>query len=757
MKKHTTFKSVLLAGTLFFSTVAFAEILKDVSIEGTRRIESQTVKNYLHLSKGDNVTSADLDRAVKNLFATGLFSDVKVNMNKGVAEIKVVENPIVHDVYFEGNKKIDDDVLRSEVLLKPRMVYTQRKIQNDADRLLEVYKRHGRYSATVKPQIIKKDQNRVDVIFQIDEGEKAFVKNINILGNKAFSSKELKEQMVTQEKAWYRFFSSTDTYDPDRLNYDKELLRRFYLNRGYVDFKVNNSFAELTPDKESFIITLEIEEGNRYKFDEPEVKVNLPEYKNDIVFSKFMEFKKGDYFSSEHVEGTIEDLTQEFANRGYAFVEIEPEFQKTEESKTVKIVFHVRQGEKVFVNKINISGNSRTLDKVIRREFRLEEGDVFNASKLRRSKQKIENLDYFSKVDFKSTPVPGQPEKTDIDVDVDEKSTGSFNIGIGWSSYDGPLFETGVTERNILGTGNIASINALIAQKETQYTMGLTNPYFMDKRLSAGFDLFHTTRDNKDYSSYSYKTTGGLVRLGWNYTDHLGQSLKYTLKQDDIDDIDSDASVYIKEQKGKNTVSMIGQELFYDRRDSRINPTQGYYLSFGTDLAGIGGDTKFVRFDLMGIKYFPVTDDVIFSLRGDVGRIWGIGGEDVRVNNRYFLGDVSLRGFEWGGVGARDKSTNDALGGNWYTSASAELVFPIGLPKEIGIRGKVFSDAAVVGKPDNYNPRTMDYSDKLRLSVGTGILWQSPMGMINFDFSYPILKEDYDETRVFRLNFGNRF
>ncbi len=749
----------LLLATSVLSAPAMAETLRSVSVDGTQRLESTTIMTYLNVKAGENITSADLDRATKTLFATGLFSDVKVKMDNGIMRITVDENPIVHDVYFEGNDRLDDDILKTEIMLKPRTVYTASKAQSDADRLLDVYKRNGRFGASVTPKIIKKDKNRVDVVFEIDEGGKTLIEKINFIGNSNYSADELKDVMITKENAWYRFLTSTDTYDPDRLNYDQEMLRRFYLKHGYVDFEVKNAVAELLPDKSGFVLTIEINEGKRYRFAQPEIRVSLPEYKGKTKtdLTQFFEFKKDERFNSELVDTTIENLTDEFANAGYAFAEVTPEFYKDEAKQTVRVVFRVQEGEKVYVNKINIHGNSRTKDKVIRREFRIKEGDAFNAAKLRRSKQKVENLDYFESVDIKTVPVYGDASRTDIDVKVAEKSTGAFNIGVGWSSYDGLLFETGIIERNILGTGNIVNINAMLSQRETQYTLGLTNPYFLDLPLLAGVEIFKTTRDNSDYSSYNYDTMGGSARLGWNYTDRLRQTVRYTLRKDDVTDIDSDASIYIKEQEGDTLVSMIGQELSYDRRDSSINPTEGYYLSLGADFAGLGGDTKFVRVNMTGIQYFPVTDDIVWSVRGDAGHIWGFGGHDVRINNRYFLGDASLRGFEYGGVGARDKQTDDALGGNWYVSASTEVVFPVGLPRELGIKGKVFSDAGIIGKPDNYDSKTMEYTNSLRVAVGTGVLWQSPMGMINLDFAVPVMKETGDKTQVFRLNFGKGF
>lgn len=745
----------LLIGTCLASPVS-AAVLQRVSIEGTRRIENATVMNYLRLEPGDDVTDADLDAATKTLFATGLFSDVKIDMKAGVAHIRVEENPIVHTVYFEGNKALDDDILKTEVLLKSRMVYTQKKLQDDAARLIEVYKRNGRFGATVVPKIIPQEQNRVDIVFEIDEGEKTLVKKINITGNKAFSGDELRDKMMTKERAWYRFLSSTDTYDPDRLNYDQELLRRFYMQQGYVDFKVTSATAELTPDGSGFIITINVDEGNRYQFGKPDISISLPEYHGTDKLDKLIDFKAGAPFDISRVEKTVDAITDAIENEGYAFVEVTPDFQKDDANKTVAVTFKVSEGTKVFIDRIKITGNSRTLDKVIRREFRIKEGDAFNASRLRRSKQRVEDLDYFSRVDLQTHPTE-DGSKADVVLDVAEKSTGAFSIGFGWSSYDGLMFETGIQERNVLGTGKIIGINAMISQKETQYAIGLTDPYFMDKNLLAGVDVFHTTRDNEDSSSYSYTTTGGTVRFGWDYTDRFRQSVRYTLRQDDVNDIDEDASIYIKEQRGKTIVSLIGQELVYDKRDSRINPTTGYYTSLGTDIAGLGGDSKFFRVNVTGIQYFPVAEEVVLSLRGDAGRIWGLGGEDVRINDRYFLGDVSLRGFEYGGVGARDRATDDALGGAWYATATAELVFPLGLPKELGIKGKLFTDAGWIGKPDNYDSRTMVYSGKTRMAIGTGILWQSPMGMINLDFSYPIMKAKEDKTRVFRLNFGKGF
>ena len=746
-----------LAVLALMSLSANAEILKDIRISGTRRIENATVMNYLRLKKGQDISEEALDNASKTLFATGLFSDVQVDMKEGVAYIKVAENPIVHEVYFEGNKALDDDVLKTEVMLKSRDVYTKHKLEKDAARLLEVYKRHGRFAAAVEPKIIKQDQNRVDVVFEIKEGEKAYVQEIHFVGNSAYSDAVLQDKMMTQEKAWYRFLSSTDTYDPDRFNYDQELIRRFYLQHGFLDMRVVRGMAELTLDKEGFILTIQVDEGQKYHVKDVDIQVSLPEFDKELNLKEEVLLAPGDVVDVDLVEKSVDAMTDKLINAGYAFVNVTPDVLKNEQDGTATLIFRVTEGEKVFIRRINIIGNSRTKDKVIRREFRIKEGDAYNASQLRRSKQRVSDLDYFSSVDLQTSPVPMNPSLVDANMSVAEKSTGAFNIGIGWSSYDGMMFETGIVERNILGSGVIANLNAMLSQKETQYTIGLTDPYFLDYDLTAGVDIFRTTRDNSDSSSYEYETIGGSVRFGWNYTENLRHTARYTLRQDNITNIDSDAALAIQEQKGKTIVSLIGQELIYDKRDSKIDPTTGYYTSVEVNVAGLGGDSKYYNVNLMGIKYFSVADDVVFSLRGDAGRVWGWGNQKVRINDRYFLGDASLRGFEYGGVSARDIRSDDALGGNWYATMSAELSFPLGLPKEMGIKGKLFTDAGYIGKPDEYDPNETYYSSKIRVGIGTGILWTSPMGVINLDFTYPLVKEKFDKTRVFRLNFGKGF
>lgn len=747
----------LLFAFLGMASAAWADVtIKTIDVKGVQRMEPATVLSYLPFEKGDEVSQSELDQALKELYKTGFFSDVKLDVNGSTLTIEVDERPIVAHIAFEGNDKIEENVLMNEIHMKERDVYTPTKLREDVKRLKTIYQRMGLYSAQITTDVETMSRNRVDIVYKIDEGPKNYIEKIRFVGNKHFSSSDLKEELISKEKKWYRFFSSTDTYDPDRLEYDKEMLRRFYYSKGYMDFEIKDVTVQTDEKTKNFIVTFDLDEGKRYRFGTANIQVTLPEV-NAQKLEKQITFKKGQIYNAEYIEETIQNITDELGREGYAFVEITPVFKKDPKTQVADVTFKVKEGARVFVNRIDITGNSRTLDKVIRREFRLNEGDPFNTDKIRRSRQRIENLGYFDKVNLKTVPVANAPDKTDIAVDVSEKSTGAFNVGIGWSTYDGLLFEVGVQERNFLGTGKIVGVTASTSGRETQVDLSYTDPYFMDKPISAGFDLFHIDRDYTDDSSYKAKTTGGALRSGWDYSERVRQTVKYTLQQDNVTDIDNDASIYIKEQEGKNVVSMIGQVLSYDTRDNIFNPTEGFYTSLGLDLAGIGGDTRFVRVNANAAKYYEVMDQWVLSVSASAGYIYGLN-QEVRINNRYYLGGSTLRGFDVAGVGARDKATGDALGGDWRVTASTQLMFPLGLPSEFGIKGKVFMDAGMLGKPDgHYAKNTIDYNNTPRVSVGTGVLWQSPMGPINIDLGFPIVKEDYDETEVFRLNFGTGF
>ena len=748
--KLGTFAVALLSSV---SAQAASVYVRDIKVEGLQRVEPETVLSYVNVKKNALTDDSKLDASLKQLYSTGLFNDVSLNVRPdGMLVIKVEENPVINKVLFDGNDKVDDDMLTSEVKLAPRSTYSRSKVQEDVQRILDVYKRTGRYAAVVEPQIIKRDQNRVDLIFKIDEGPLAVIDKINFIGNHRYDHDDLQEVIMSKESRWYRIFSSSENYDAEKTNYDKELLRRFYLKRGYADFRVASAVAELSPDSKSFVLTYVLDEGKRYRVNKLEITSDIADVNPDD-FREYLEFSSGDWYNNEKVEKTITALTDELGKKGFAFVDVNPELIKNTENGEVDVIFHINEGERIFVDRINISGNTRTHDEVIRREFRIDEGDAFNVSKIKDSRRNVENLDYFSKVDIDT--VAKDANKADLDVKVEEKSTGYFNVGIGYSTVNGALIRAGVTENNFRGLGQRLGLDAGVSQRSQDYNLSFTEPYFMGRRLRAGFDLFRTDEDYQDESSYDSASTGGRLRMGWNYTDDLSQQVRYTLRDDEISNVGHGASKYIKDEEGSYLDSSVGQTIVYDKRDSVISPKEGYFLSFGNDVSGVGGDEKYLKFDAKAYQYYTLADYYTFKFFANAGYITGYGGKDVRLPNRYYLGGSTLRGFDVAGIGARDKYTKDALGGNWMIYTGGEVTFPIGLD-ELGIKGRTFVDMGMLGKPDNMNRADIEYSSSPRVAAGFGFQWLSPMGQIDIDFGFPIVKEKYDETQVFRLNFGTR-
>ncbi|MBR1915283.1 MAG: outer membrane protein assembly factor BamA [Alphaproteobacteria bacterium] len=748
MKKTNFLLLLTTCGVLSLEASAFD--LKKIDVNGLKRVEKETVEAYLGLKVGEDVSQDELDDSFKNLYATGLFSDIKMDTAKnGVLKIEVKENPLIGERAFDGNKKINDKVLSAEVASKPNTIYNKSKVLQDVQRIMAVYKKAGRYGVSVEPKVIERDENRVDLIFEINEGNKAKIDKVNFFGNKHYSAADLKGEIMSRESRWYRFFSSADNYDPEKMNYDKELLRRFYNERGYADFDVTSAVAELAPNNKSFILNFTVDEGPRYKIGEISIDSEIKDVNIKKLYKK-VDFEKGDWYNSKDVENSISQMTEQLGKKGFVFAEVVPSFERHEDG-VIDVAFHITQGERIFVNRINITGNTRTLDEVIRREVRLDEGDAFNVSKIRDSRRNIENLNFFSKVDINSVPV--DESKADLDINVEEKSTGYFNVGIGYSTTNGALVQAGITETNFQGKGQEISLDGSVSQRTKDYSLSFTEPYFLGRRLSAGADLFYSDEDYQDESSYDTSSIGLRGRLGWNYTDNLYHNLRYTIRNDEIKNVKDNASYYVKKEEGKTTGSIIGQTISYDRRDNAYRTREGYFLSFGHDIAGLGGDEKFFKFDVKAYQYYTLADYWTFKFHVNGGYIVGYGGKDVRLSNRYYLGGNNLRGFEYAGVGARDKKTGDALGGNWTLYGGSELSFPIGLD-ELGVRGRTFFDIGMLGRPDDINKKDVDYSSKPRASVGFGFEWTSPMGRIDLDFGFPVMKEDYDEREVFRINFG---
>ncbi len=729
-------------------------IVRQVVMQGNQRIEPETIRSYLLVQEGDAFNPDRIDRSLKSLFATGLFADVNIKREGSTLIVKVVENPIINRIQLEGNRRVKDDTLLPELQMKPRTVYTRTKVQADVKRILDIYRRQGRFAATVDPKIIQLDQNRVDLAYEIDEGKRTGVKRIAFVGNKHYSDSSLREALQTKEERWWRFFSSDDNYDPDRVTYDRELLRRFYMKRGYADFRVVSAQAELGPTQEEFFITFTVDEGERYKIGKVDVDISLPQLKKPDVLN-VVQFSKGDWYNANKIEDSIQKITDLVGTKGYAFGEVRPRIERNREKRLIDITFDVQEGPRVFVEKIDITGNVRTLDKVIRREFRLVEGDAFNSAKLRRSRQRLQNLGFFEKVDVNNVPSEETPDRTVIKVDVQEKSTGELSFGVGWSTMAGALFEIGVRERNLLGRGQDLTAKLMVGQRSAKIDVSFTEPYFMDREVSVGADAFHKTQDLQRSSSFDQTDTGGALRMGYHLTEDLSQSLRYGLKQTKIDNVSATASRYIQDQKGTSVTSSISQTLLYDKRDSRINPTDGYFARFSNDLAGLGGTERYLRTDLEGGYFYPIAEEWTLVASGHTGYIAGIG-KDVRISDRYFIGGDTVRGFAQAGISPRDRASQDALGGNWMAAGSLEVIFPLGLPNEYGIQGKLFTDFGTVGPGDNQDS-TVDDSRLVRSSVGFGVNWKSPIGPMSLDFGFPITKEKFDETEIFRFSFGTRF
>lgn len=733
--------------------IAQADVIQSVEVRGAQRVDPGTVISYMLIREGDPFDPRRIDKSLKSLFATGLFADISLRREGNVLVVNVVENPIINRIAFEGNKEFESENLKSEISLRPRVIYTRTKVQEDVKRILTLYRQSGLFAGSVEPKIIQLEQNRVDLVFEINEGAETEIGSIRFIGNDEFSDGRLREVIQTRETKWWRFFTTDDVYDPDRMNLDRELLRRFYLSNGYADFKVNSGIAELTPDKKSFFITYAVEEGERYQFGDVEVEARLKDLKEEDLKTS-LEVEKGDWYSAEEVEKTIDRLTEQVGTLGFAFVEIRPRVNRDREKKLINVKYVINEGPRVFVERINISGNIRTLDKVVRREFRLVEGDAFNASKLRRSKTRIQNLGFFEKIDIEQ--VPGSaPDKTLINVSVQEKPTGQITLGAGYSSSVGVLGDIRLTESNFLGRGQNVSLQLQLAAEASQVDFSFTEPYFLDRELSAGFDLFRFTRDLQDTSSFDIERKGGRLRSGYRITENLSESWRYTFRITDISSVASDASSLIKDQQGSETLSEIGHTVAYDRRDNIIKPTSGYVMKLETDAAGLGGTLFHLRNTATTGAFYPLADRWVISARGKFGYVVGLG-EDVALSERYFLGGEDVRGFATAGSGPRDVATDDALGGEWLYAATLEMTFPTGLPDEFGVGGRVFTDLGSSGKLSPINATTRDV-DSLRMGMGAGITWESPFGPLGIDLAIPLLKEDFDRTEYVRVNFGTRF
>jgi outer membrane protein insertion porin family len=747
-------------------------VIQRIVVRGTQRIEPATVLSYMSVHEGEPYDELEVDHSLKTLFATGLFADVKFNWNGSTLTVNVVENPIINQVDFEGNDAVSTKDLTKEVQLKPRTVFTRNKVQADVQRIIELYRRNGKFAATVDPEIIQRPQNRVDLIFSIHEGPTTGVARISFIGNKVFDDSTLKEQIATEESAWWRFLASNDNYDPDRLTFDREQLRRFYLKRGYADFEVKSAVAELTPDRKDFYITFTIHEGDLYHFGKVQINSSIKELTPQDL-RPLVPIKDGSTYNAEEIDKSIDALTNAAGGRGYAFAEVHPRIKRNRATRTIDVIFNIEQGPRVYVEKINITGNTRTLDKVIRREFRLAEGDAFNRVLVDRSRTRIKALGFFKDVKIQTSP-GSAPDRTVLDVQVQEQSTGQLQLGAGYSSTSSFVGQFSYQQSNLFGRGQDLRASVSLSSISREYQVSFTEPYFLDRPLSAGIDLYKYTT-YYDQAGYQGDTTAGSLRFGFPTSEYGSIGFHYTYRIDKINAYqNASAAVLAAAKEGTLYTSEIGYSYGYNTLDDPIRPTHGLAFSFSQDFAGFGGTEKYLRNQASFITYHPlIWDDLIGSLKVNAGYITGYGGQHVALNERFFRGGDSFRGFKLAGIGPRqiwsngtDVSPEGAIGGDAYLIGTTEVRLPDFLPADYGISFSLFSDFGTLGHIDTgvscdhpqdlTMPQTTCIKDNMafRASAGISIGWKSPFGPVQIDLGVPVVKEPYDKSQVIRFSAG---
>ncbi len=757
---------------------AYAETISTIVVEGNQRVETDTVLSYLQVSPGQPFNNEKIDESVKALFQTGLFSDVQMFRRGSQLIVRVEENPMINKVNFEGNSKVKDTDLAKEVELRERTMFTRSKVQSDVQRVIALYRKTGYYSVKVSPKIIRLPQNRVDLVFEINEGVETTVESIDFVGNTSFSDGDLRSVIGTAEHSWWKFFSRNDTYDADRVEYDKELLRRYYLKNGFADIAVNSAEANLTPDGEHFIITFSLVEGPRYKV--ADVAVNVGQATLDANgLKEGVKTGVGEDYDASRVDKSVENLTLEAARQGFVFAKVNPQIVRNEGQNTLNIVYNIVEGPRTYIERIDIVGNLRTEDQVIRRELRLFEGDAFNRVLVDRARRRLTGLDFFDKIEFREDP-GSAPDKIVLVVVVQEKSTGSINFSIGYSTAEAIVGSVSLQERNFLGKGYDVKLNTAASWKRQQVDFSFTNPYFLGSPVSAGIDLFATKTDNQNTSSYDSKQVGGALRTGFNLDEYTSLFLSYGINWRDLYGIDnSHASPAVIESGGKSLKSFVSSTYTWDDLDSPIRPTNGFRGQLASEIAGLGGDVYTAKVDAHAWYFYPIYEEsVILKLEGNAGHIQSLNSDNVPLQDRFYKGSDTFRGFAASGVGPRQVSNNggtDAIGGQTYAIGTVEMNFPVFLPDEWGIEGALFSDFGTVfnapEKTEAKNTGNCSFADPapntknctvfdtmaFRASIGAGLIWQSPFGPLRFEVNYPVLKASYDETEWFRFSMGTRF
>lgn len=771
-------------GTVMVSSAATAQTASSIAVQGNQRVEAATIRSYFKPGPGGRLDQGSIDDGLKALIETGLFQDVKINQAGGRLVVSVIENPVINRVAFEGNKKIKDEQLSAEVQSKMRGTFSRPMVQADALRITEIYRRSGRYDVRVEPQMIQQPNNRVDLVFVINEGDKTGVKSVEFIGNRAFSSYRLKDVIKTHESNWLSFLSSGDVYDPDRVEADRDLIRRFYLKNGYADVQVVAALTEYDPAQKGFLVTFKIEEGQQYRVGSVNFQSTIPTLSGDSLRS-WSRVGVGSVYNAEALEKSVEEMQIETSRRGYAFAVVRPRGERNFEAHTVAITFAIDEGPRTYIERIDVRGNTRTRDYVIRREFDISEGDAYNRALVDRAERRLKNLDFFKSV--KITTEPGSSsDRVIVVVSLEEKSTGDFSVSGGYSTTDGALGEVSISERNFLGRGLFAKASVQYGQYARGYSLSFVEPYLLDYRVALGLDVYQRTQLANQYIQYGTKTIGFSPRLGFQLREDLSLQLRYSLYQQEVtlpSNLLNPATttislpVLMELGKGAALTSAVGYTLTYNTLDNNKNPTDGLLIDWKQDFAGVGGDVSYLKSAIDAKYYTPLVSDIVGIIRLQGGILNKVGSKDLRMLDMFQMGPNLVRGFAPNGIGPRDISLwntygyGDALGGTQYWGASVELQMPFWfLPKEIGLKGAVYADAgqlssykgppyAGVGIPANLAARSyLPYDEEIvRTSVGVGLIWQSPFGPLRFDYAVPLTKGKYDRVQEFRFGGGTTF
>lgn len=737
--------------------------INSIVITGNQRVERSTIQEYLGFEVGDQFNDAKRSDAIKSLYSTTLFEDLSIKYNAGKVYVNVQETPLVSRVLFVGNSKVKTSMLANEIYTSAGESLKTARLAADVEKIKEIYKRTGRFTVGVTSRLERQENNRVRVIFEVKEGPKTGIKQIVFIGNENYKDSELRSIVMTKESRWFRFLETNDTYDPDRIELDKYLLGQFYKSVGYADFRVISVTADLDTTREGFVLTYSVDEGERYKFGEISFENKLSNI-NDMEIAPFIKKQDGNIFNMKKMENLSENISNYLASKGYPQVDVYPDLDVDSLNRVVHVKIVVDHARRIFINKININGNLKTEDRVIRRQLKIAEGDLYNRSKLERGEQNIRNLDYFEKMNLTLKPTE-KDDRYDVNIDVEEKSTSSLGFDVGYNTAGGPFGRISFLERNLIGTGRYLNAGVQAGQKNTNYYASITDPNFLDRDLSLTTNFFKNQSGRKSgfnngEQNYSLRSIGGGASLGYDITDDLSHSIDYQLKRDNLRAPGSSSSIFIREQMGNFTTSSLGHSLTYNQLDSVVLPKNGYTISGSQEYAGLGGNTGFLKHELEGkmfMSFFENKYTIKFGANG--GIIRGARGKKVRISERFNLGDSSLRGFDFGGIGPRDKETEEGLGGQKFYSLSSELNFPVGLPEEFNVTGALFVDAGALWDVDSSAVTAKGiYNDKdLRVSYGFGFLWMTRIAPIRVDWGFPIKKKSYDKTRTFHIRFSTHF